>query len=70
MIMTANEKDRQAFEKRHKQDHKKPNEQTSLDEFKDQQFVDDIPLEDLKIEMEQEKNKDKSQDDSQSSKKE
>ncbi|HLQ97283.1 MAG TPA: hypothetical protein VK135_01200 [Candidatus Dormibacteraeota bacterium] len=68
--MTANEKDRQAFEKRHKQDYKEPNEQTSLDEFKDQQFVDDIPLEDLKIEMEQEKNKDKSQDDSQSSKKE
>jgi len=68
--MTANEKDRQAFEKRHKQDYKEPSEQTSLDEFKDQQFVDDIPLEDLKIEMEQEKNKDKSQDDSQSSKKE
>lgn len=41
----------------------------SLDEFKDQQFVDDIPLEDLKIENEQETNKKKSQSTSQSEKK-
>lgn len=36
---------------------------------KEQQFVDDIPLEDLRIETEQEKNKRKTQDDSQSSNK-
>lgn len=36
---------------------------------KEQQFVDDIPIEDLKIETEQEKNKRKTQDDSQSSNK-
>jgi len=36
---------------------------------KEQQFVDDIPLKDLKIETEQEKNKRKTQDDSQSSNK-
>jgi len=42
---------------------------TPLDKYKDQQFVDDIPLEDLKIETEQEKNKHKSQDTSQSEKK-
>ena len=36
---------------------------------KEQQFVDDIPIEDLKIETEQEKNKRKTKDDSQSSNK-
>ena len=36
---------------------------------KEQQFVDDIPLKDLKIETEREKNKRKTQDDSQSSNK-
>jgi hypothetical protein len=42
---------------------------TELDEFKDQQHVDDIPLEDLKIEQEDEKEKHKTKDDSQSEKK-
>ena len=42
---------------------------TPLDKYKDQQFVDDIPLEDLKIETKQEKNKHKSQDTSQSEEK-
>lgn len=40
-----------------------------LDKFKDQQFVDDIPLEDLKIENEQEIKKEKSQNASQSERK-
>lgn len=42
---------------------------TPLDKYKDQQFADEIPLEDLKIEVEQEKNKHKTQDDSQSQEK-
>ena len=44
-------------------------ERNSLDQFKDQQFVDDIPLEDLKIETEQETKKEKSQSTSQSERK-
>lgn len=44
-------------------------ERTELDKFKDQQFVDDIPLEDLKIEQEDEKDKHKTKDDSQSERK-
>lgn len=44
-------------------------ERNPLDKFKDQQFVDDIPLEELKIEAEQEANKEKSQTTSQSEKK-
>lgn len=42
---------------------------TPLDKFEDQKFADDIPLEDLKIEVEQEKNKRKTQNDSQSASK-
>lgn len=42
---------------------------TPLDKFADQKFVDDIPLQDLKIETEQEKEKHKTQDDSQSEQK-
>lgn len=44
-------------------------ERNLLDKFKDQQFVDDIPLEDLKIETEQETKKEKSQSTSQSERK-
>lgn len=44
-------------------------EETELDIFEDQKFVDDIPLEDLKIEQEQEKDKHKTQDTSQSERK-
>jgi len=39
---------------------------TPLDHFEDQKFVDDIPLKDLKIETDQERNKHKTQDHSQS----
>lgn len=41
---------------------------TPLDKYADQKFVDDIPLKELKIETEQEKNKHKTQDTSQSEK--
>ena len=44
-------------------------DRTKLDDFREQQFVDDIPLEDLKIEQEAEKDKHKTQDDSQSERK-
>ncbi|CEI83341.1 MULTISPECIES: hypothetical protein [Oceanobacillus] len=42
---------------------------TMLDEHEEQMFVDDVPLEDLKIEAKDEKRKTKSKDDSQSEKK-
>lgn len=42
---------------------------TKLDEFKDQQMVDDIPLEDLKIEQKDERKKSKTKDESQSERK-
>lgn len=44
-------------------------ERTPLDEFANQKFADDIPLEDLKIEVEQEENKEKTQNTSQSERK-
>lgn len=44
-------------------------ERTKLDDLPEQQFVDDIPLEDLKIEQRDEKNKKKTKDDSQSERK-
>jgi len=44
-------------------------ERNPLDKFADQQFVDDIPIEDLKIETEQEKKKHKTQSDSQTERK-
>ncbi|WP_100012266.1 hypothetical protein [Lentibacillus sediminis] len=40
--------------------------ETSLSDFKEQQLNDEPPLEDMKIEMREEKKKDKSQDASQS----
>lgn len=51
--------------------HEKQNKdkKIDLDDFDNQKFADQPPLEDLKIEMEQEKNKRKSQDTSQSEKK-
>lgn len=48
---------------------KRSNENDPLDTFKDQQFVDEIPLEDLKIETDQETKKEKSQSTSQSERK-
>jgi len=43
-------------------------EKSPLDKFENQKFADQIPLEDLKIQAEQEKKKEKSQDTSQSEK--
>ena len=42
---------------------------TKLDEQEEQKFVDDIPMEDLKIESQDEKKKTKTKDDSQSERK-
>lgn len=42
---------------------------TKLDEQKEQKFIDDIPMEDLKIESQDEKKKTKTKDDSQSERK-
>ncbi|WP_339230023.1 hypothetical protein NSQ77_07570 [Oceanobacillus sp. FSL K6-2867] len=42
---------------------------TKLDEQEEQKFVDDIPMEDLKIETHDEKKKTKTKDDSQSERK-
>ncbi|MGJ9459518.1 hypothetical protein [Oceanobacillus sp. CF4.6] len=44
-------------------------DRTKLDEFENQKFADDIPLEDLKIEMKDEKKKTKTKDASQSERK-
>ncbi|GEM_PF-5911347 len=44
-------------------------DRTILDGFYEQRFVDDIPLVDLKIEQEDERNKHKTKDDSQSERK-
>ncbi len=51
-------------------DIKSPIEKNAADKLGEgQEFVDDIPLEDLKIEMEDERNKFKTKDDSQSERK-
>lgn len=42
---------------------------TTLDEFEEQMHVDDIPLEDLKLEQEEEKDGKKTKNDSQSERK-
>lgn len=59
------------FEKVIENERTKWNEEdrNKLDEFKEQQLVDDIPLEDLKIEQEDERKKHKTKDDSQSERK-
>lgn len=61
---SRNEKELSAKIKR--QNEYREEERTSLDKYKDQIFADDIPLKDLKIETEQEKNKHKTQNESQS----
>lgn len=44
-------------------------DRTALDKFENQKFADDIPMEDLKIELKDEKKKRKTKDDSQSEQK-
>ncbi|MGM8211346.1 hypothetical protein ACLIBH_00995 [Virgibacillus sp. W0430] len=62
-------RDKKAFEKTNNQEEQHEEDRNTLDGFKEQQLVDDIPLEDLKIEKQQEDKKKKSQDTSQSEKK-
>lgn len=55
-----------------RKDNKLPKDEESMEPGKleeGQEFVDDIPLEDLKLEMEDEKKKHKTKDDSQSERK-
>lgn len=61
--------DKAKFKKIKKQHDHFEEERTELDEFEDQKFTDDIPLTDLKIEAEQEKDKYKTQNTSQSKQK-
>lgn len=61
--------DKKSTEKIKKQNDYREEERTPLDEFQNQKFSDSIPLEDLKINIKQEKFKKKTQDDSQSEKK-
>ncbi|MCM3740524.1 hypothetical protein M3210_09595 [Oceanobacillus luteolus] len=66
-----NDKQKKEFEKMEnsKRSTAHDEDRTKLDEFKKQQLVDDIPLEDLKIEQEDERKKHKTKDDSQSERK-
>ncbi|WP_200411606.1 hypothetical protein [Virgibacillus salexigens] len=50
----------------HKPEKRKKEDRTKLDEFEDQKHVDAIPLEDLRKEMKEEKQKRKSKNSSQS----
>jgi hypothetical protein len=50
-------------------DNKKEKKQNTAEKLEGQEFVDEIPLEDLKIEMEDEREKFKTKDDSQSERK-
>ncbi|MFS0752101.1 hypothetical protein [Oceanobacillus sp. 1P07AA] len=56
---------------RHREKKSKRNveNRTALDEFENQKFADDVPMEDLKIELKDEKKKTKSKEDSQSQRK-
>ena len=67
--MTKSRDEKKLSEKINKRKNSNEEERTPLDEFEDRKFVDDIPLEELKIETEQEKKKKKTQNDSQSDKK-
>lgn len=67
--MTKSRDEKKLSEKINQPNDSREEERTPLDQFEDQKFVDDIPLEDLKIETEQERNKHKTQDRSQSDKK-
>lgn len=65
-----NKRDKEKLSEKIKhQDDFREEDRTALDEFADQKFADDIPLEDLKIEAEQEEDKHKSQNTSQSEEK-
>lgn len=67
--MGENRNEEKLSERIKKQRDFREEDRNELDEFVDQKFADDIPLEDLKIDAEQEKNKHKSQNTSQSEEK-
>lgn len=67
--MSENRNEEKLSERIKKQRDFREEDRNELDEFVDQKFADDIPLEDLKIDAEQEKNKHKSQNTSQSEEK-
>ena len=67
--MKEEKQNKDIFEKRNKVSRKDTQDDTLIDEFKDQKFVDDIPVEELNIKVKQEKNKRKSQNESQSEEK-
>jgi len=69
MLVEKGRNEEKLSERIKKQHDFREEDRTELDEFTDQKFADDIPLEDLKIEAEQEKNKHKSQNTSQSEEK-
>lgn len=55
--------------RKHSKDDKQQKERNPLDAHADEMFVDEVPMKDLKIGLKQERNKHKSQDDSQSARK-
>ncbi|MEI3605986.1 hypothetical protein SPD48_09810 [Pseudogracilibacillus sp. SE30717A] len=61
--------DKKSTKKIPKQHDYHEDERTPLDDFENQKFTDTIPMEDLKINAEQEKKQHKTQDDSQSEEK-
>lgn len=66
----SNKRDKKKLSEKIKPQHDyREEDRSALDQFKDQQFADDIPIEDLKIETEQEKDKHKSQNTSQTEEK-
>lgn len=69
MLVGKSRNEEKLSERIKKQHDFREEDRNELDEFVDQQFADDIPLEDLKIEAEQEENKLKSQNTSQSEEK-
>ncbi len=66
MDMSKGEHEKKVTKENKKQLDDREEEHTPLEQHEEHMFVDDIPLEDLKIEADQEKNKHKTQDDSQS----
>ena len=66
--MAKEKNKKKLFEKTNEQNEFREEKHTPLDKYKDQKFADEIPLKDLKIDSELERNKHKTQEDSQSAK--
>lgn len=69
IMMGRKEIDQEAHSKVNKHTEAHEKDRNALDNFQNQKFADDIPLDDLNIETEQEKDKRKTQDTSQSERK-